>query len=179
MSKTSELAVQLLVLVVAGCAGLQSPMPVAKVPDQLKSGANESLAMIVPAKGVQIYECRARKDQAGAYEWAFVAPEADLFDGHGGRIGRHYAGPHWESTDGSKVLGTVKERADAPVADAIPWLLLAAKSVGPAGAFSKVTSIQRVNTAGGAAPKAGCSQAAAGALARIAYTADYYFFTAK
>jgi len=168
-----------LAFLAAGCAGPQAPMSAVKAPDQLKPGANESLAMIVPAKGVQIYECRARKDQAGAYEWAFVAPEADLFDGRGDRIGRHYAGPHWESTDGSKVLGTVKERADAPVADAIPWLLLAAKSVGPAGAFSRVTSIQRVNTAGGAAPKAGCSQAAAGALARIAYTADYYFFTAK
>ena len=168
-----------LALVATGCGGLQPPMSVAKVPDRLKPGANETLAMIVPAKGVQIYECRARKDQAGAYEWAFVAPEADLFDARGGRIGRHYAGPHWESTDGSKVLGTVKERADAPVADAIPWLLLAAKSVGPAGAFSKVTSIQRVNTAGGAAPRAGCSQAAAGTLARINYTADYYFFTAK
>src|SRR5712692_4671986 len=119
------------------------------------------------------------RDQAGGYEWAFVAPEADLLDARGNGIGRHYAGPHWESTDGSKVLGTVKERADAPVADAIPWLLLAVKSVGPAGSFSKVTSIQRVNTVGGAAPKAGCSQAAAGTLARINYTADYYFFTAK
>jgi hypothetical protein len=174
-----ERLIFLLALLAAGCAGPQAPMSAVKVPDQLKPGANESLAMIVPAKGVQIYECRAKKDQVAAYEWAFVAPEADLFDGRGDRIGRHYAGPHWESTDGSKVLGTVKERADAPVADAIPWLLLAAKSVGPAGAFSRVTSIQRVNTAGGAAPKAGCSQAAAGALARIAYTADYYLFTAK
>jgi hypothetical protein len=34
----------------------------------------------------------------------------------------------------------VKERADAPVADAIPWLLLAAKSIGPQGAFSKRVS---------------------------------------
>jgi len=179
MSKTSGFAVLLPVLLVAGCASPQPPRPAVEVPDKLKPGASESLAMIVPAKGVQIYECRAKRDQAGAYEWAFVAPEADLFDGRGDRIGRHYAGPHWESADGSKVLGTVKERADAPVADAIPWLLLAAKSAGPAGAFSRVTSIQRVNTAGGAAPKAGCSQAAAGALARIAYTADYYFFTAK
>src|SRR5207245_10068989 len=178
MSKT-KIAAFLLVLLGAACASPQPPTSMVKVPDKLKPGANESLAMIVPAKGVQIYECRAKRDQAGAYEWAFVAPEADLFDGRGDRIGRHYAGPHWESTDGSKVLGTVKERADAPVADAIPWLLLAAKSFGPAGAFSRVTSIQRVNTAGGAAPKAGCSQAAAGALARIAYTADYYFFTAK
>jgi len=150
-----------------------------EVPDKLKPGANESVAMIVPAKGVQIYECRAKKDQVGGYEWAFVAPEADLFDARGSRIGRHYAGPHWESTDGSKILGTVKERSDAPVANAIPWLLLAARSVGPEGSFSKVTSIQRVNTVGGVAPRAACSQATAGAPARIDYTADYYFFTTK
>jgi hypothetical protein len=149
------------------------------VPDKLKPGANESLAMIAHAKGVQIYECRASKDQPGNYEWAFVAPEADLFDAGGNRIGRHYAGPHWESTDGSKILGAVKERADAPAADAIPWLLLSAKSVGAEGAFSKVTSVQRVSTVGGMAPKAGCSQAAAGTPARINYTADYYFFTRK
>jgi len=150
-----------------------------RVPDKLKPGANKSLAMIVPAKGVQIYECRARKDQVGEYEWAFVAPEADLFDARGNRIGRHYAGPHWESTDGSKILGAVKERADAPAADAIPWLLLATKSVGSEGSFSKVTSIQRVNTVGGVVPKAGCSQAAVGTRARTNYTADYYFFTTK
>ena len=63
--------------------------------------------------------------------------------------------------------------------EAIPWLLLAAKSVGSAGSFSKVTSIQRVSTVGGVAPAAGCSQAAAGTPARINYTADYYFFAAK
>ncbi len=179
MSKTSRVAALLLVLLVAACASPQPPTSMVKVPDKLRPSANESLAMIVSAKGVQIYECRARKDQAGAYEWAFVAPEADLFDARGTRTGRHYAGPHWESTDGSKILGTVKDRSDAPVADAIPWLLLAAKSVGSDGSFSKVTSIQRVNTVGGGAPKAGCSQAAAGTPARINYTADYYFFTAK
>jgi hypothetical protein len=135
--------------------------------------------MIVPAKGFQIYECRARKGQSAAYEWAFVAPEADLFDQGGRRIGRHYGGPHWESTDGSKILGTPKERADAPAADSIPWLLIASKSVGPEGAFSKVTSIQRVSTVGGVAPTTNCSQAAVGTQARSAYTADYYFFSAR
>jgi hypothetical protein len=65
------------------------------------------------------------------------------------------------------------------VADAIPWLLLAAKSVGSEGSFSRVTSIQRVNTVGGVAPKAGCSQPTAETSARVDYTADYYFFTAK
>ena len=179
MSNTSKAAAFFLVLVAAGCASPQRPMPGAEVPDKLRPGANESLAMVVPAKGVQIYQCRARKDQVGEYEWAFVAPEADLFDAGGNRIGRHYAGPQWESSDGSKVLGTVKERADAPVAGDIPWLLLTAKSVGPEGSLSKVTSVQRVNTSGGAAPKGSCSQAEAGTAARIGYTADYYFFTSK
>ena len=169
----------MLVLLVAGCAGPRAPTSMVKVPEKLKPGANESLAMIVPAKGVQLYECRARTGQVGGYEWVFVAPEADLFDARGTRTGRHYAGPHWEAIDGSKIVGSVKERADAPVADAIPWLLLAAKSVGPEGSFSKVTSIQRVNTVGGVAPKTDCSQATAGTPARVNYTADYYFFIAK
>jgi len=147
-------------LLVAGCASVQ-------VPENLKPGPSETLAMIVPAKGVQIYECRAS-------EWKFVAPEAELFDAAGKKIGKHYAGPHWEAADGSKVVGAVKARADAPQAGSIPWLLLGTKSVGGEGAFSKVTSIQRVATAGGVAPAGACSEA--GAQARVDYTADYYFF---
>jgi Protein of unknown function (DUF3455) len=166
-------------LLVAGCASLETPTPAVDVPAKLTPGASESLAMVVPAKGVQIYECRASKDQPDQYQWAFVAPEADLFDVRGGKIGRHYAGPHWESHDGSKIVGAVKERADAPQPDAIPWLLLTTKSVGGTGAFGKVTSIQRVRTVGGVAPKDGCSRSTLGATGRIAYTADYYFFTAK
>jgi hypothetical protein len=166
-------------LFIVACAGAQQPDPEVRVPDKLKPQSNESLAMIVRAKGVQVYECRAKKDQLDAYEWAFVAPEADLFDVSGNRLGRHYAGPRWESTDGSIILGTLRERADAPLANAIPWLLLSAKSVGAEGSLSKVTSIQRVNTAGGVAPIAGCFQTAVGTTARINYTADYYFFTTK
>jgi len=163
-------------LLLAGCAATQ---PSSIIPQKLNPAANESMTLIVPAKGVQIYECRASKGQPGAYEWAFVAPEAELFDTTGKPIGKHYAGPHWEAADGSKVVAKLIERADAPQAGAIPWLLLGAKSVGPEGAFSRVTSIQRVNTVGGVAPKAGCSQDNAGTPARIPYTADYYFFTAK
>ncbi len=147
-----------------GCAG--SPV---QVPGELRPGANESLALIAPAKGVQIYECRGGK-------WVFVAPEAQLSDASGKSIGRHYAGPYWESLDGSKVVGAVKARADAPASGAIPWLLLSAKSVASEGAFSKVTSIQRVATEGGVAPAGGCSQA--GIQARVPYAARYYFFSA-
>ena len=168
-----------LILLVAACASPPAPWRSARVPEKLQPAANESLAMIVSARGVQICECRSRKQPDGGFEWAFAAPEADLFDARGSRIGRHYAGPHWEAMDGSKIVGTVKERADAPLADSIPWLLLTAKSVGPEGSFSKATSIQRVNTVGGVAPATGCSEATAGTAARISYTADYYFFTAR
>jgi hypothetical protein len=178
MTKTATFAV-LLPALIAACSTGQSLAPLAGVPAKLNPAASESLAMIVPAKGVQIYECRASKGQAGGYEWAFVAPEAELYDARGARIGRHYGGPHWEAADGSRVVGAVKERADAPVAGAIPWLLLGTKSVGPEGRFSTVTSIQRVNTAGGAAPASGCTQASAGKAARVPYTADYYFFATR
>ena len=165
-------------LLVAACAS-QQKSPMVNIPDKLKPRANESLAMIAAAKGVQIYECRAKQNQPGAYDWELVAPEADLFDTNGKKIGKHYAGPHWESTDGSKIAGTLKERADAPRADAIPWVLLVAKSVGPEGSFSKITSVQRVNTVGGVAPKTACSQSNVGTVSRVPYTADYYFLTEK
>jgi hypothetical protein len=78
MSKPSKALMFLLALHLGGCASSQPSKPLAEVPDRLRPSANESLAMIVPARGVQIYECRARKDQPEAYQWAFVAPEADL-----------------------------------------------------------------------------------------------------
>ncbi|MGH8620192.1 MAG: DUF3455 domain-containing protein [Burkholderiales bacterium] len=164
-----------LALLLTACANTR---PV-EVPDPLRAGANESLAMIVPAKGVQIYECRGTKADAAAYEWVFVAPDAELFDARGNTIGRHGAGPYWEATDGSRIVGALKARAAAPVAGAVPWLLLTAKPTGTAGSFSKVTSIQRVNTTGGVAPAAGCGRDTAGTSARVAYTADYVFFSPR
>jgi hypothetical protein len=156
----------------AACAS-QPSAPVAPLPDNLRPAAGEVTLITLAARGVQIYECRAKKDKPDATEWAFVAPEAELFDAQGRLVGKHYAGPHWESTDGSKIVGSVKARADSPQWGAIPWLLLSAKSVGPAGAFAKATEVQRLNTAGGAAPAEGCSSAALGATARVPYTADY------
>ena len=48
-------------LLVAACAGLQKPTPTVNVPDKLKPPANESLAMIVPAKGVQFTSAEQKK----------------------------------------------------------------------------------------------------------------------
>ena len=138
----------------------------------IDAGPDAALARVVPARGVQIYECRDRKAGAGT-EWAFVAPEADLLDTHGRVIGKHGAGPFWQADDGSRLTATVKARADAPVAGAIPWLLLEATESGAPGAFSGVTRIQRVETHGGVAPAAACTR---GEQARVAYTAEYRFF---
>ena len=155
----------------AAAIGAAIAQDVKTIPETLRPSAGESLKRVISAKGVQVYECRDQK-------WVFVAPEADLFDSRGNFVGRHYAGPTWEAIgDGSKVLGTVKTRADAPEAGAIPWLLLSTKSVGGRGYFSDVTSIQRIATHGGVAPGNGCPHD--GLQARVSYTADYYFFHAR
>ncbi len=88
----------------------------------------------------------------------------------------HGAGPHWQAADGSRIVGKVVQRADAPTPSAIAWLLLATQSAGPNGSFSDITSIQRVNTVGGIAPANGCGPATAGTSVRIDYTADYHFY---
>lgn len=148
----------------------------AAIPAALQASPGERLLEVVAARGVQIYECRAKAGTPAGAEWAFVAPEAELLDAQGRVLGKHYAGPHWEALDGSRVKGSVKAKADAPQAGAIPWLLLATDSVGPAGRYADITSIQRVETVGGLAPAAGCSSADLGRQAKVPYTADYRLF---
>lgn len=141
------------------------------VPAPLAPAAHEALAMQVGARGVQIYECRVGADGAA---WAFVAPEAELFDRDGRRVGTHGAGPHWRFADGREVGGRVKARVDAPRPDAIPWLLLEAQD-----RLARLRSIQRINTAGGQPPAAGCDPARTGDRVRVPYTADYLFYGSR
>lgn len=155
--------------VAGGCAA----PPMAAIPEQISAGADEKFVFELSATGTQNYECRVVDGKAS---WAFVAPEAELF-GAGKRLeGTHYGGPTWDLSDGSKTVGTVKARADAPAATAIPWLLLSARSTGGPGKLAAVTSIQRINTVGGLAPTAACSAGNAGAVAKVPYTADYRYF---
>lgn len=143
----------------------------------VEPSANETPLMRVAAHGVQIYECRAAQGAAPA--WAFVAPDADLFDGEGRLVGRHGAGPFWRHEDGSGFVGTVQSRADAPRAHAIPWLLLSARTEGADGAFGRVSSVQRLNTVGGMAPSTGCAASTVGHRVRMAYRADYVMFAPR
>ena len=63
-----------------------------------------------------------------------------------------------------------------PTATAIPWLLLGAASTEGPGVFDHVTFVQRLNTAGGKAPAN--PGTTVGEEARVAYTAEYYFYAA-
>jgi len=155
------------------------PAPTAKpVPEALRAPADQVLAFELRATGVQIYECRARKEDPAQFEWIFKAPEADLFDVSGQRVAKHYGGPTWESSDGSRVVGEVKAKDTSRSSGSIPWLLLGVKSTSGQGLFRPVRSIQRLNTLGGAAP-ATASQAQAGQEVRVPYSATYAFYVAK
>jgi hypothetical protein len=89
-----------LVGLLAGCAA-SSAMKTDDIPAPLRVSTNFVLTLQAHAAGVQIYQCRAGKDDAARVEWQLKEPEAELFD-HGNKIGKHYAGPTWEGTDGSQ-----------------------------------------------------------------------------
>jgi Protein of unknown function (DUF3455) len=167
-----------------GCAGARTAPSAAstvpQVPEALALPAGEVRAFELRARGTQNYECRESRLAPGRWEWVLVAPEAELVDGAGHPVGRHYAGPTWESTaDGSKVVGKVAARADAADPDAIPWLLLQATYVSGSGMFSGVKSVQRVDTHGGKAPAGGCEEGTAGQATKVPYTAAYEFSRAS
>ncbi|TMQ74413.1 DUF3455 domain-containing protein [Candidatus Accumulibacter phosphatis] len=147
----------------------------ADIPAELAPDPGEKLVLTLSATGVQIYECRATAE-TGRAAWAFVGPEARLFDPSGREAGHHGAGPFWQADDGSRVEGKVRAKADAPAAGAIPWLLLTARGDGSAGRLGRVASIQRVNTTGGTAPESGCDGSRSGQIGRVPYTADYLFY---
>ena len=102
------------------------------------------------------------------------APEAVLFDADRDIVGIHYAGPTWESESGSKVVGARVASAPSVSANSIPQLLLKAVSAEGPGIFARTTYIQRVNTRGGTAPAAPGDTI--GQEARVAYTAEYFFY---
>ena len=174
MSRTLRLAPFAAVALLAACAAPapKPTPPTVAIPGSLDVPGKQVLVRTLWADGVQIYECRKAAD-ASFPDWVFVAPEANLKDANGVLLGHHYGGPTWEANDGSKVVGVVKAKADAINPHSIPWLLLETHSTGKPGLFAKITAIQRVATAGGAAPESGCGTATIGKQERVPYTAQY------
>lgn len=168
----------LVLLMIAGLATAASPTTPAKdkdgpdlpspLCDRLRVQTGNRLHSRVYAEGVQIY----RWD---GISWVFVEPAATLFANanYDGKVGRHYAGPTWESNSGSKVVGA-RMYGCQPDSNSIPWLLLEAVSTGGPGIYSSVTYIQRLNTKGGLPPAGPGSLI--GETVQIPYTAEYYFY---
>ena len=77
------------------------------------------------AQGDQIYTCQ---QNAYTFSWGLKAPDARLLDDSNRVIGRHFAGPTWQLSDGSQVVGRPIAKQDAPEPNAVPWLTLAAIS---------------------------------------------------
>jgi len=161
--------------------------PTRAVPSELAVPGGQKAGVKFNASGVQIYRCAAEPKVASNYGstfeppdhyvWTLVAPEATLLDDSGKVAVRHYAGPTWEASDGSKVVGKVVAKAAAPDGASIPWLLLSTTVVQPGDRFGKVAFVQRLHTSGGLAPATGCSPGTANAETRVPYTAEYYFYS--
>ena len=82
------------------------------------TAVGDEVVLRTSARGVQIYECRAVA--GGSPAWAFLEPRADLFVGEH-PVGKHFAGPTWEHSDGSRIVGKVVANLPAPDVGAIPW----------------------------------------------------------
>ncbi|MEH2478710.1 hypothetical protein V1282_002067 [Nitrobacteraceae bacterium AZCC 2146] len=163
---TRQIVNTMMALSLSGFAAVSSAS--AQVPDAIAAPGETQIAKL-HAEGAQIYECKA--DAAGKLAWAFREPIATLM-ADGKTVGRHYAGPNWEYSDGSAVVGKVTGNVPGTTAKDIPWLRLEAASHRGSGLLSGVTTVQRVNTVGGVFSGA-CSSA--GALQSEPYSADYVF----
>src|SRR5438477_4004089 len=161
-ARNSALALLLLAGSLA-TARAQTPLPDAV------AAPGEAVVLSVHAEGAQVYECKAAAD--GKLAWAFREPIATLL-ADGKTVGRHYAGPSWENADGSAVVGKAAGNAPGATPKDIPWLKLEVVASRGSGALSGVTTVQRINTAGGRHEGA-CDKA--GTFHSAPYAADYVF----
>ena len=158
-------------LIAAATLLITHPASANAVPGAIAVPKGNELYLEAHAVGVQIYSCNGQA-------WTLSGPRADLYDRRGKRIGNHYAGPTWQTKDGSRVVGARVSGVNVDPT-AIDWLLLSATSTTP-GKLGKTTYIQRVNTTGGLVPPAAdCHAGTAGTVKEVAYTADYRFFKAR
>ena len=176
------------------------------VPDNLQVPMGNKPYLEGHAGGTQGYIClpcpnaitAAAMCPASGFAWAFVKPQATLFDDGNQQIITHFlsANPDesgtprasWQhSQDSSHVWAKAMATSTDPAfvaPDAIPWLLLQVVGKTPGATdgttLTATTYIQRLSTSGGIAPSTGCAQSAdVGSKALVPYTADYFFFKAE
>ncbi|WP_315831617.1 DUF3455 domain-containing protein [Bradyrhizobium prioriisuperbiae] len=165
MTSIKQLALTSIALVgfVANATAADTPMPDAV------AAPGYVAALTLHAEGAQVYECKA--DASGKLGWTFREPIATLLT-DGKTVGRHYAGPNWEYSDGSAVAGKAIGNAPGTTAQDIPWLKLEVMAQRGSGTLNGIALVQRINTKGGKADGA-CTTA--GAFLSVPYAADYVF----
>ncbi|HEX4781808.1 MAG TPA: DUF3455 domain-containing protein [Usitatibacter sp.] len=171
MGKRTALASLAVALAATPAFALMEP---SGVPARLQPPGTDVPAFMLSANGVMIYQCQVSLADPNAYSWSLVAPDATLYDG-GHEVARTTSPNLIESLgDGSSVSGVVRSAQAAP--GALPWTLAQAQPIGETGVFVGVTTLQRVNTRGGVPPAGGCNADNTGTEARVAFSADYYFY---
>jgi hypothetical protein len=163
MVRYTAFAVLPLLGAITGALAAETPLPAAI------AAPGEATVLTVHAEGAQVYECKAGTD--GKLAWAFREPIATLL-ADGKTVGRHYAGPNWEHSDGSAVVGKSIGNAPGATPNDIPWLKLDVVSHRGSGILTAVTTVQRINTQGGKLDGA-CDKA--GSLKSAPYSAEYVF----
>jgi hypothetical protein len=162
LSRSTALAVSLLTVSLVP-ASAQTALP-----DAI-AAPGQTVVLTLHAEGAQVYECKAGAD--GKPIWSFREPIATLL-ADGKTVGRHFAGPTWEYSDGSAVAAKVAGNAPGAKATDIPWLKLEVTSRRGSGVLADVTTVQRINTKGGKL-EGPCE--AVGSFLNAPYSADYVF----
>ncbi len=167
-------------LVLTACStydtGMKKEMKAPTTPAAVTVPDGNKVVMTTVGIGELTYECRAKADMPKEFAWTLAAPDAILYDSKKTAVGKYYAGPTWESNDGSKVTG--KQVAVSPNAGSIPLQLVKANPATGNGAMNGITYIQRLNTKEGLAPTSACGASNAGAKQKVKYQADYVFYKA-
>ena len=147
-----------------------------KIPDNLPTGNSRVFTFF--ADGVQKYKAQEIPGSSPvAYQWQFVAPQADLYDATNKKVGTHSQGPTWQLSIVDSMFGQAfnpPKSAPSPDGNGIDWLLLMPTTgKPPIGVFAEVDYVQRIDTKGGKAPSTPPSNA--NETADVHYTSIYRF----
>ncbi len=162
-------------LAVALALPAAAAVPPPPVANALRPGSGEVPAFALRANGVQVYHCSPLPSDPNVFTWVLTAPEATLYDGN--RSVASWTSPNeFDALNDRSSVSAIVRTMQSASRDDMPWALLHAIPAGDSGIFSGVTSIQRVNTQGGAPPPSGCDVDHVGEEARSPFTADLYFY---
>jgi len=161
--KTVTLALLLLSAPLSTASAAETPLP------EAIAAPGTTTVLTLHAEGAQVYECKAGGD--GKLTWVFREPIATLLlDGK--TVGRHYAGPNWEYSDGSAVTGKAAGSAPGATPADIAWLKLDVAAHRGDGVLAGIATVQRIHTEGGNL-KGACDTV--GTFKSMPYSADYVF----